>query len=220
MGQPLYCSAAVAGVRGGRGYGDGSTHYVWPAVSPCFHGCLAFLYRYFPSESLPLHPLNTSLHSQLQPCSGFAPQSLNSSCCAYQGTCILVQGMLGCSKDCLILIPFRLPQISCFTLVLNVSPLNQTVVPMWGLDPCFSSPSPPKAGPVLLTLLFFTVASLSYHVLCGSVYSFPLVRYSCQLSAGVLHALLCLKVHSWCICGERCTPSTYSSAILFSLSWF
>ena len=26
------------------------------------------------------------------------------------------------------------------------------------------------------------------------MYSFPLVRYSCLLSAGVLHALLCLKV--------------------------
>ena len=39
-----------------------------------------------------------------------------------------------------------------------------------------------------------------------SIYSFLLVRYSCPLSAGVLHALLCLKVYSWCICGERCTP--------------
>ena len=29
-----------------------------------------------------------------------------------------------------------------------------------------------------------------------SMYSFPLVRYSCLLSAGVLHALLCLKVYS------------------------
>ena len=30
-------------------------------------------------------------------------------------------------------------------------------------------------------------------------YSFPLVSYSCPLSAGVLHALLCLKVYSCCI---------------------
>ena len=43
-------------------------------------------------------------------------------------------------------------------------------------------------------------------VLCGSVHSFPLVRYSCLLWAGVLHALLCLKVYLWCIWGERCTP--------------
>ena len=32
----------------------------------------------------------------------------------------------------------------------------------------------------------------------GSIYSLPLVMYSCPLSAGILHTLLCLKVHSWC----------------------
>ena len=46
----------------------------------------------------------------------------------------------------------------------------------------------------------------SDRVLCGSVYSFPLVRYSCPLLAGVVHALLCLTVYSWCIHGERYTP--------------
>ena len=34
------------------------------AVSPCFHGCLAFLHRHFPPQSPPSHPLNPSLHSQ------------------------------------------------------------------------------------------------------------------------------------------------------------
>ena len=38
------------------------------------------------------------------------------------------------------------------------------------------------------------------------MYSFPLLRCSCLLSADILHALLCLKVYSWCIRGERCTP--------------
>ena len=51
-------------------------------------------------------------------------------------------------------------------------------------------------------------------VLCGSVYSFLLVRYSCLLSAGILHALLCLRVYSWW--REMYSTSTYSSAILFS----
>ena len=55
-------------------------------------------------------------------------------------------------------------------------------------------------------LLFFPLVPSSYWVLHGSVCSFPLVRSSCPLSAGVLHALLCLKVYSWCIRGERCTP--------------
>ena len=69
--------------------------------------------------------------------------------------------------------------------------------------------------------------SSSYRVLRGFIYSFPLVRYSCLLLAGVLHALLCLKVYSWCIHGERCfsrppTPlpscsPTLSCSFLFQL---
>ena len=55
-------------------------------------------------------------------------------------------------------------------------------------------------------LLFSPLVPSSYWVLRGSIYYFPLVRYSCLLSAGFLHALLCLKVYSWCIHGERCTP--------------
>jgi len=52
----------------------------------------------------------------------------------------------------------------------------------------------------------FPLVPLSYRVLCGSIHSFPLVRHFCVLSAGVLHALLCLKVYSWCIHGERYIP--------------
>ena len=37
------------------------------AISPCFHGCLAYLCRHFPPQSPPTHPLNQSLHSQQQP---------------------------------------------------------------------------------------------------------------------------------------------------------
>ena len=68
-----------------------------------------------------------------------------------------------------------------------------------------SFPHSPSAGPVLLTV-FFPQVPLSYRVLCGSIYSFLVVRYSCPFSAGVLHALLCLKVDSRRICGERCIP--------------
>ena len=88
----------------------------------------------------------------------------------------------------LILIPFRLPQISCFTFSLK----------------CFSSDS--DSCPMWWSLQFFPLVPSFYWVLRGSVYSFPLVRYSCLLSAGVLHALLCLKVYSWCIHRERFTP--------------
>ena len=77
---------------------------------------------------------------------------------------------------------------------------------MWGLGPLLQFPHPLRAVLVLLTLLFFALVPSSHQDLPGSVYSFPLVRYSCLLLAGVLHGLLCLKVYSWCIRGERCTP--------------
>ena len=96
----------------------------------------------------------------------------------------------------------RVKQLICGSL--NVSPLTETIALLWGSDPCFSSPT--HWGLVLLTLLFPPWVPLFYRVLHGSIYYFPLVRYSCPLSAGVLNALLCLKVYSWYICGERCTP--------------
>ena len=81
---------------------------------------------------------------------------------------------------------------------------------MWGLDPtsnvgCFSSPTRPGRSSPNNTFAFPLVPS-SNQVLHGSIYSFPLVGYSCLLSADVPHALLCLKVYPWCIRGERCTP--------------
>ena len=122
--------------------------------------------------------------------------------------------MYGCGKDCLILIPCRLPQISCFTVSLKC--FSSDSDPLCGDRTPASVPPPLRAGPVLLTLLFFLIPS-SYRVLCGSTYSFPLVRCSCLLSAGVLHALLWLKVYFWCIHGERCTPHPPIPALSCSL---
>ena len=149
-GQPLYFSAADAGC-GERGYGDGSTPTRDSAVLPCFHGCPAFLHRHFPPRSPPSHPLDPSLHSQQQPspwdCSSF--QSLR-----LPGDLHPVRGMYGCSKDCLILIPFRLPQISCFTLSLKCFSSDSDNCPDVGIGPLLQFPHPLRAGPVLLTLLF------------------------------------------------------------------
>ena len=114
--------------------------------------------------------------------------------------------MYGCGKDCLILIPFRLPQISCFTLGLKCFSFDSDNCPDVGIRLLLQFPHPPKVGPVLLTLLFSPLIPSSYWVLRGLIFSFPLVRYSYLLSAGVLHALLCVKVYSWCIHGEGCTP--------------
>ena len=190
------------------------------AVSLCFHGCLAFLHRHFPPRSPPSHPLDPSLHSQQQPspweCSTIpklqllasvpsrGPSFLSGVCMAVART-VWFSFHLGCHR----------PAVSLSAL--NVSLLTQTVALMWGSDPCFSSTYPLRAGPVLLTLLFFPLVPSFSQVLCGSMYSSPLVSYFCLLSAGVLHALLCLKVYSWCIREERGTshPPTPPPSIFF-----
>ena len=127
--------------------------------------------------------------------------------------------MHGCGKNYLILIPFRLPQISCFIHILKCFSSDSDNCPDVGIGPLPQFPHPPRAGPVLLTLLIFPPSSLSYQVLHGSIYTFPLVRYTCPLSAGVLDALLCLKVYSWCIHGERCTPRPPTPQPSCSLDW-
>ena len=108
--------------------------------------------------------------------------------------------MYGCGKDCPIFIPFRLPQISCFSLSLKCFSSDSDNCPAVGI------PHLLRAGPLLLTLLFFPLVPSSYRPLCDCIHSFPLVRPSCPLLAGVLRAFLCLKVYSCCIHGERCTP--------------
>ena len=123
--------------------------------------------------------------------------------------------MYGCSKDYLILIPFRPLQIICFTLSLKCFSSDSGNCPNVGIRPLLQLPHPPRAGSVLLTVLLFPPVPSSYQVLCGSIYSFPLVRYSCPLSA----ALLCLKVSSWCIHEERSTPCPPTSPLSCFNSW-
>ena len=85
---------------------------------------------------------------------GIAPKSLHSSsqllCLpAAQDTCVPVRGMHSCGKDCLILIPFRLPQISCFTLSLKCFSSDSDNCPDVGIRPLLQFPHPPRAGPIL-----------------------------------------------------------------------
>ena len=140
--------------------------------------------------SIRLSSVNSSPHP------GIAHQPLNSSSQPLHlpGTCIPVQGMYGCSKDCLILIPFRLPQISYFLLSLKGFSSDSNSCPNVGIEPLLQFPYPPRAGPVLLTLLFFPLVPSSYQVLHGSIYSFPLVRYP-VLSQLVFCMHVCLKVY-------------------------
>ena len=113
---------------------------------------------------------------------GIAPQSLNSS-----SQLLPLPGDLCVSRVCMavartaILIPFRPPEISCFTLSLKCFSSDSDNRPDVGIRPLLQFPHQPRAGPVLLTLLFLPLVPTSYQALHGSIYSFPLVRYSCQL---------------------------------------
>ena len=85
------------------------------AVSPCFHGLPPLA---FPTKiSSHTSPRSTSLQSIAALTQGLLhnPKTPAPTRCTFQGIYIPVQGMYGCGKDCLILIPFRLPQISCCT---------------------------------------------------------------------------------------------------------
>ena len=106
--------------------------------------------------------------------------------------------------------PFRLSQMSCCTLQgLKCFPSAPNNCPDLGIALPFQFPYSLVAGPVLLTLPLSSFLPLSYWILHGSIYSFPVVRDFFQLSPGVLWDFLHLKIYSWCICGERCTPTPH-----------
>ena len=86
---------------------------------------------------------------------------------------------------------------SAVSLSLKCFSSDSNSFPSVGIGPLLQFPHPPRAGPVLQTLLFFPLLPSFYRLLCRSIYSFPLVWYTCLLSAGVLHAFLCLRVYSY-----------------------
>ena len=117
------------------------------AVLPCFHGCLDFLHQHFPPWSPPSHPLNWSLCSQQQPspwdCFTIPKLHLPASVPSRRpplmsGVCMAAARTVWFSfhLDC------------CRSAVsfsaLNVSPLTQTIAPMWNWTP--PSVPPPTEG--------------------------------------------------------------------------
>ena len=111
--------------------------------------------------------------------------------------------MYDCGKVCLILIPFRLPEISCFALSLKCFSSDSDNCPNVGIRPLLQFPNPLRAGPVLATLLFFPLVLSSIWVFLGSIYSFLLIRYSCSLSTGVLHACTSVSERAFLMCPWR-----------------
>ena len=171
------------------------THDSSIALLPCLPG---FLAPAFPTMISLTSRQSISPQSTASLALGLlhTPQTLAPSHWAYQGTLVPVWSMYSCGKDRLILIPFRLPQLSCFTLSLKCFTFDSDSCPDVGTGPLPQFPHLQRAGPVLLILLSFPLVPLSSRVLRGSVHSFLLVRYSCPLSADVLRARLGLKVYS------------------------
>ena len=178
------------------------------AVLPCFQGCQAFLHRHFSSQSPLSAPLDPSLCSQWQPlpwdCSTILklqllatahsrrPMSLSTVCMSTART-VWFSFHSGCHTSAVSL------------SALNVSPLTQTIAPMWGSDPYFSSSptegrSSPSNTPVFPTSSFLLMSFAWFYILfpAGQVLLSALSWHSActSVSEGV----------SWCIRGERCTP--------------
>ena len=149
--------------------------------------------------SVHLSAVSSSSHS------GIVLQSLHSSSQPL-GTCLHVQLTYGCSKDCLILIPFSLSQISCFTFSLQCFSSAPDNCPSVGIRLPLQFPHTIKGWSSLMTpvflcvcvcvFCFFLLFPSSCQVLHVSTYCFLMVSYSCPLSAGVLQILLCTKMYS------------------------
>ena len=131
--------------------------------------------------------------------------------------------MYGGGKDCLILIPFRLPQTSCFTLSLKCFSSDSDNCPDVGIGPLLQFPHPLRAGPVPLTLPFspsssFILLSFVWVFIffsAGQVLWFALSWCSpcTSVSEGVF------LIYAW---REMYSTPTYSFTILFFLgkdSW-
>ena len=100
--------------------------------------------------SVHLSSVNNSPHL------GIAPQSLSSSSQLLHllGDLLPCLGYIGLWQGLLILIAFRLPQISCFTLCLKYFSSDSENCPDVEIRTLLQFPHPPRAGPVLVPLLF------------------------------------------------------------------
>ena len=192
------------------------------AVSPWFHGYLAFLHWHFLPQSPPSHSFNPSLFSQQQP----SPWDCSTIPKLHLPAAVPSRGPVSLSRVCMavtrtIWFSFHLSchRSTVSLSALNVSPLSQTIAPLWG-----TVPPPTKGRSNLTNTLVFPPTSFilrSFVLFYVFFFSFfPLGRYSYLLSAGVLHALLFLKVYSWCIHGERCTPQPLTPPPSCSPLWF
>ena len=193
------------------------------AILRCFHGCLAFLHRHFPPQSHPSHPLNPSLRSQQQSspwdCSAIPklqpPATAPSRRLAFlSGVCMAATRIiwfsfhLGCHGSAVSL------------SALNVSPLTQTIAPMW--DQTFASVHPlaegrssptntsvfPPSSFLLLNFAWFYIFFSTGQVLLSTL-------SRCSACTSVSEGVF--LIYPW---REVYSMSTYSTVILFSMASF
>ena len=146
-------SVLVCGER--ESNGDGCTPYVWLnsiTLPPWLPG---FLPQAFPMVISLMSPLAVSLPSKAWDCTPIPMLQLPAIVLSRGLASLSGVRMATVRIVCVILIPFRLSQISCFTLSLKCFssvPNNCLYVEIRAL---LQFPHPPRQGPILLTLLFF-----------------------------------------------------------------
>ena len=137
MGQPLYSSAVDAGMLGERGYGDGSTLYMWLSSIALLPWLPVFPPQAFPTTiSSHIPPVVLSMVNS-SPRHRIPPQSLNSSSqlLPLPGNPHSCLGYVWLWQGLSVLIPFRLLQITCFTLSLKCFSSDSDSCPDEGIRP-------------------------------------------------------------------------------------
>ena len=153
------------------------------------------------------------------PCPGIAPQPLNSS-----SQPLPSRGSMTLSRVCMaaartVWFSFHLGcHISVVSLsALNVSPLTQTIAPMWGSDPCFSSPtcwgwSSPTNTPVFPPSSFILPSFVWFYIFFSAGQVLLSTLSWCSACTSVSEGVFLM--YPW---REMYSTFTNSSTILFSL---
>ena len=141
-------------------------------------------------------------------------------CCAFQGTCVPVRGMHGCSKTVWFSLHLGCHRSADSLSALNVSPLAQTIAPMWGSDPCFSSPTPegrssPANTPIFPSSSFILPSFVWFYIFFSTGQVLLSALSWCSACTSMPDDVFLM--YPW---REMCSMSTYSSAILFSPIFF
>ena len=177
-----------------RSYSDCSISWVLLSSSAVYIRP-TFLPRYYPPQTSSICPIRPFPESQKQSSSwDCSPTHIapTPSHPGHQWTCHPVQGTSGCGMlVCVVLTPFRLSQISFFSLQQpQMPPSVPTDCPRCGgLPPASAPPLQVQASPTRSPRLSLPFLH-PFKLWSGSMYSFPVVRESYPYLAGILWEML------------------------------